>query len=69
MTAGQRNCYIAICECVTKYSLDDVLFAVRTQVDEIGAVYGSNTAERRICNDVAKSLEQSRGWMRFNKHL
>lgn len=32
MTAGQRNCCTAIDECIRRYSLDDVLFAVREHI-------------------------------------
>ena len=36
MTAGQRNCYIAIGECLERYRLDDVLYALREHVGRIG---------------------------------
>lgn len=29
MTAGQRNCYMAIGECLERYSIDDVVYAIR----------------------------------------
>lgn len=29
MTAGQRNCFLAIQECLDRYGLDDVVFALR----------------------------------------
>lgn len=32
MTAGQRNCYIAIGECLERYPLEDLMYALRKQL-------------------------------------
>lgn len=64
MTAGQRNCYLAIEECLNRYSFDDLLFALGEHVARQGEECQRDSTEDRICKDIRHQVEQMRGWMR-----
>jgi hypothetical protein len=63
MTAGQRNCFIEIEECLKRYTLDDVLFAVQEHITLLAARQHADSGERRICKRVANDILNSRGWI------
>lgn len=59
MTAGQRNCYIAIAECLDRYSLDDVLVALREHVAGIDRSC-RHPLDRLTCHNVMAELDDMR---------
>ena len=61
MKAGQRNCCIEISGLIDRYSLDDVLFAVREQIIQSENI--NTGAKRKICADAVVQLDQLRKWM------
>lgn len=62
MTAGQRNCFLAIEGLLLQYKLDDVLVAVEEHVRILAERQRADSAERRICKRAANEIEQVRGW-------
>ena len=67
MTAGQRNCYEVISDYVSRYSLDDVIEAVRAHVDEQRVTASSDerwNALDNISGYILRIQEQLRGMPR-----
>lgn len=60
MTAGQRNCFTAIEECLNRYSFDDVVFALREHVLIQRSECKPGSEARDTCGDVIADLDHIR---------
>lgn len=60
MNAGQRNCHIAIADCLRSYGLDDLLFALSEHLEEIAQI-GRPTFHQLDClRDLIVDIDQLR---------
>ena len=57
MTAGQRNCYEAIGECLDRYSLDDVVEALDAHVEERRELRNISDKRRRSLDVIAGYID------------
>jgi hypothetical protein len=57
MTAGQRNCFESMAECLDRYQLDDVLFALHCHLFDAVDIASGGANKVRQLKLVAKAAE------------
>lgn len=58
MTSGQRNCYLAIRECLQSYQWDDLIFALATEVED-SAASTTDKYKKRVLRRLGAALDRT----------